>query len=59
MASALSTCDWIRQRYSLLLIGPVGVGKSWLASVLNHLGAVWRTVNNSADRARAKAGRHV
>nr|WP_234627306.1 MULTISPECIES: ATP-binding protein [Rhizobium/Agrobacterium group] len=23
----LSSCDWIRQRHSLLLIGPSGVGK--------------------------------
>lgn len=32
----LSTCDWIRQRHSLLLIGPAGVGKSWLACALGH-----------------------
>ncbi len=27
---------WIRQRHSLLLIGPAGVGKSWLACALGH-----------------------
>ncbi|TIV90574.1 MAG: AAA family ATPase, partial [Mesorhizobium sp.] len=32
----LGTCDWIRQRHSLLLIGPAGVGKSWLACALGH-----------------------
>src|ERR1700712_5803372 len=32
----LSSCDWIRQRHSLLLIGPSGVGKSWLACALGH-----------------------
>ncbi|WP_435528522.1 IS21-like element helper ATPase IstB [Mesorhizobium shangrilense] len=32
----LATCDWIRQRHSLLLIGPAGVGKSWLACALGH-----------------------
>jgi DNA replication protein DnaC len=32
----LSGCDWIRQRHSLLLIGPAGVGKSWLACALGH-----------------------
>lgn len=32
----LASCDWIRQRHSLLLIGPAGVGKSWLACALGH-----------------------
>lgn len=32
----LATCDWIRQRHSLLLIGPAGGGKSWLACALGH-----------------------
>ncbi|SIT56126.1 Putative insertion sequence ATP-binding protein y4pL (fragment) [Mesorhizobium prunaredense] len=32
----LATCDWIRQRHSLLLIGPAGVGKSWLACAHGH-----------------------
>lgn len=32
----LTTCDWIRQRHSLLMIGPAGVGKSWLACALGH-----------------------
>ena len=27
----LAGCDWIRHHHSLLLIGPAGVGKSWLA----------------------------
>ncbi|PYE30674.1 IstB-like ATP binding protein [Rhizobium sp. PP-WC-1G-195] len=34
----LSACDWISQRHSLLLIGPAGVGKSWLACALGHSG---------------------
>lgn len=32
----LAKCDWIRQHHSLLLIGPAGVGKSWLACALGH-----------------------
>ncbi|ASY65963.1 Mobile element protein (plasmid) [Sinorhizobium sojae CCBAU 05684] len=32
----LAGCGWIRQRHSLLLIGPAGVGKSWLACALGH-----------------------
>ena len=32
----LANCDWIRQHHSLLLIGPAGVGKSWLACALGH-----------------------
>jgi len=32
----LAGCDWIRQRHGLLLTGPAGAGKSWLACALGH-----------------------
>jgi DNA replication protein DnaC len=32
----LSGCDWIRERRGLLLTGPAGVGKSWLACALGQ-----------------------
>ena len=32
----LAGCDWIRARHGLLLTGPTGVGKSWLACALGH-----------------------
>ncbi|ASY65978.1 Mobile element protein (plasmid) [Sinorhizobium sojae CCBAU 05684] len=32
----LAAYDWIRERHSLLSIGPAGVGKSWLACALGH-----------------------
>ena len=32
----LATCDWIRDRQGLLLTGPAGVGKSWLACALGQ-----------------------
>lgn len=32
----LATCDWIQKRHGLLLTGPAGVGKSWLACALGH-----------------------
>ncbi|MBB4233474.1 IS21-like element helper ATPase IstB [Rhizobium esperanzae] len=32
----LAGCDWIRQRHSILMIGPAGVGKSWLSCALGH-----------------------
>jgi DNA replication protein DnaC len=32
----LSGCDFIRERRNLLITGPCGVGKSWLACALGH-----------------------
>lgn len=32
----LAACDWIRSRRNLLITGPCGVGKSWLACALGQ-----------------------
>jgi DNA replication protein DnaC len=32
----LSTCDFIRDKHHLIVTGPAGVGKSWLACALGH-----------------------
>jgi DNA replication protein DnaC len=32
----LAACDWIRERRNLIITGPCGVGKSWLACALGH-----------------------
>jgi DNA replication protein DnaC len=32
----LSSSEWVRQRQNILLIGPTGIGKSWLGCALAH-----------------------
>ncbi|BCG76210.1 hypothetical protein MesoLj113a_73680 [Mesorhizobium sp. 113-1-2] len=36
MFMALAGCNWIRKHHGLLVTGPAGVGKSWLACALGH-----------------------
>jgi DNA replication protein DnaC len=32
----LATGDWLREHHHLVMIGPTGIGKSWLACALGH-----------------------
>jgi DNA replication protein DnaC len=32
----LVTCEWLRDHHHLVMIGPTGIGKSWLACALGH-----------------------
>jgi DNA replication protein DnaC len=34
----LATCQWIQHHHHLCVIGPTGIGKSWLACALGHKG---------------------
>lgn len=34
--ASLASCSWIRNKYNLMIIGPTGVGKSYLACALGH-----------------------
>ena len=34
--TSLINADWIRQRQSLLIVGPTGCGKTWLACALGN-----------------------
>ena len=33
-----SSCDWIAKNQNIIITGPTGVGKSWIASALGHQG---------------------
>ncbi len=34
--ASLASCDWVRQHQHLLLTGPTGGGKTWLACALGN-----------------------
>ncbi|CAO0823680.1 hypothetical protein DFAR_3840001 [Desulfarculales bacterium] len=36
LVMALASCRWIAEHHNLLIRGPIGVGKSFLACVLSH-----------------------
>ena len=36
LIASLSTCSWIRSHHKLIITGPTGVGKSYLACALGH-----------------------
>jgi DNA replication protein DnaC len=36
VVTKLASCQWVRERHNLLLTGPTGIGKSWLACALGH-----------------------
>lgn len=33
-----SSCDWIAKNQNIIITGPTGIGKSWIASALGHQG---------------------
>jgi len=36
LMTKLATCGWLREHLNCLIIGPTGIGKSWLACALAH-----------------------
>lgn len=36
LLTSLATCHWIRERHNVLITGPTGIGKTWIACALGH-----------------------
>ena len=36
LLQSLATCQWVRDHLNILITGPTGVGKTWLACALAH-----------------------
>jgi DNA replication protein DnaC len=36
LMSTLAACQWVRDRHNVLITGPTGIGKTWLACALGH-----------------------
>jgi DNA replication protein DnaC len=36
LMTRLTTCQWVRDRHNVLITGPTGIGKTWLACALGH-----------------------
>lgn len=36
LMTSLVSCQWVRDRHNVLITGPTGIGKTWLACALGH-----------------------
>ena len=36
LSQKLASCEWVRDHHHLVVVGPTGIGKSWLACALGH-----------------------
>ncbi len=57
----LATCEWVRDHHHLVVVGPTGIGKSWLACALGHKAAVRasRCSTNAPAACLATSARHA
>jgi len=49
----LASCEWIRKHHHLAMVGPTGIGKSWLACALSATRPVARASRCSTSAPRA------